>query len=321
MFERFIPAEWAARVNALAPPEFWIGALLLVALALGAFYAVFRFVHRVRIIEGTPTSRIRSAAQGYVELDGIGRLMRGQPVRAPLTGTICTWYSFKIEEKDESGESSSGGGRHSRWRTVRSGVSDDLFLLVDETGECVIDPDGAEVTPAISEVWYGNDPAWSGSAPQRRRFGVGSRYRFTERRMHPDDPLYAIGQFHSVGGSQELPDTHEEVRQLLAQWKRDQAGLHARFDRNGDGLLDHHEWDQVRQAARREVLQAQAERARGPVHHLMVRPEDRRRPFLLSVLPQTQLLRRYRLYAAAAMALFLLGGAGATWFITVRMVY
>ena len=30
-----------------------------------------------------------------------------------------------------------------------------MFLLEDDTGTCVIDPDDAEVTPSISETWYG----------------------------------------------------------------------------------------------------------------------------------------------------------------------
>jgi len=34
-----------------------------------------------------------------------------------------------------------------------------LFLLDDDTGACVIDPDGAEVTPGISETWYESRPA------------------------------------------------------------------------------------------------------------------------------------------------------------------
>lgn len=319
MFEALIPPEWARRVIDLAPAEFWLGAGLLLALTLAAFYAIFHFLRRLRHIEGTPTSKIRSAAQGYVELDGVGRLLPGQPIRAPLTGVICTWYTFKVEERVETADHR--GGRRQSWRTLRDGTSDDLFLLLDDTGECVIDPDGAEVIPAITEVWYGKTPEWSmGMAQPRNRFGVGARYRYTEKRMHPDDPLYALGMFRTLGGSQELPNTHEEVRQLLAHWKRDQAALHQRFDANGDGVLDVREWEQVRQEARREVLREQRTRAGQPAQHLLTRPEDGR-PYLLSVLPQHQLVGRLRAYAVAAVLVFLLGGAAATWFISVRLAY
>lgn len=312
MFESLIPPEWAVRVQQLDPAEFWIGAGLLIALGLGAFYAIFRFIQRYHIIEGTPTSKVRSAAQGYVELDGVGYLLPGPPIVAPLSGTTCTWYSYRVEEKVDILDSR---GRHrSRWQTLRHGTSDELFLLKDDTGECVIDPDGAEVTPALSEVWYGNTPMWGGGL---RRGRVG-RYRYTERRMHPGDPLYAIGQFRSVGSSQELSNTHEEVRELLAEWKRDQVALHARFDRNNDGVLDVDEWEVVRKAAWKEVIAAQARRAGDAADHVMTRPDDGRRPYILSVLPQEALLRRYRRYAAGGLLLFLLTGSVATWMLTVR---
>jgi len=307
VFESLIPPEWALRVQQLEPAEFWIGAGLLIALACGAFYAIFRFLHRYHIIEGTPTSKVRSAAQGYVELDGIGYLLPGTPIVAPLSGITCTWYSYKVEEKTES-----GSDHRERWRTLRQESSDDLFLLKDDTGECVIDPEGAEVTPAISEVWYGDVPMWNGTLLRRS----SGRYRYTEKRMHPGDALYAIGQFRTVGGSQELPNTHEEVRELLAEWKRDQVALHARFDRNHDGVLSVDEWEEVRKAAWKDVLAAQAQRARGPVHHLMTRPDDGRRPFILSVLPQELLITRYRRYAVLAALVFLLAGSVATWMLT-----
>lgn len=314
MFESLIPPGWAARVVQLDPAEFWIGTVVLVLLALGAFYAIFRFIHRYHIIEGTPTSKIRSAAQGYVELDGIGYLLPGTPIIAPLSGTPCTWFSFKVEEKVESFSGHSGS--RSRWQTLRSGISDDLFLLKDDTGECVIDPEGAEVMHAISEVWYGDTPMWGGGI---RRGRIG-RYRYTEKRMHPGNTLYAIGQFRTIGGSQELPNTHEEIRELLAEWKRDQVMLHARFDRNNDGILSLDEWEAVRKAAWKEVLAAQAKRARGPVHHLMTRPDDSRRPYLLSVLPQEMLIRRYRRYAMLSLLVFFLAGSMATWMLTVRVI-
>ena len=63
----------------------------------------------------------------------------------------------------------------------------------------------------------------------------------------------------------------------------------------------------------------QAKRARGPVHHLLTRPDDSRRPFILSVLPQELLLRRYRVYAGLALLVFLLAGSAATWLLTVRL--
>lgn len=55
-------------------------------------------------MEDTPTSKLRSAAQGYVELSGYGALLEGAPIIAPLTGLTCTWYSHEIEERRRSGK-------------------------------------------------------------------------------------------------------------------------------------------------------------------------------------------------------------------------
>lgn len=317
--EAMLPPEWAARVIQADPVEFWSGTLFVVAVTVAALYGVVRFLRRARIIEDTPTSRIRSAAQGYVELVGHGELMAGAPIIAPLTGTVCTWYHYKIEEKVESYDGR--GARRTRWRTIASGTSDSLFLLRDETGECVIDPDGAEVTPAASEVWYGDKPSWSGGpAASRSRLFTTGRYRFTEKRMHPGDPLYAIGLFRTEGGASDLPSVRDEVRQLLSQWKRDQEALRQRFDRNGDGQIDLQEWEDARQAALAEVVEAQSERLRSPSIHLLMKPQDGR-PYILSVLPQERLARRYRRLAGGSFALFLLAGAAATWLLTLRLTH
>lgn len=313
--ENLFPAEWARSVVEATPFEFTLGVGFAALLSAGGLWGLIRFIRRVRLIEDTPTSRVRSAAQGYVELVGRGELMPGPPVISPLTGTTCTWYSYRIEERVRSG----GRDDSTRWRTIQSGTSESLFLLVDETGECIVDPEGAEVTPSSKNVWYGNSSRWFGPPPSSRGLFGGGRFRFTERRMLPGDPLYAIGLFRSVGGATEIPDLNEEVRALLRAWKRDQAALVSTFDSDGDGQIDMEEWETVRRAAHQEVLKNHAERARAPASNLMERTHDSRRPYLLSVLPQQRMVRRFRLYAALSALLFLLAGTATVWMVTVRL--
>ncbi len=327
MFESLIPPGLRDSILQLDPSEFWLALIVLAAVAIAAFVAIFLFLKRANIVADTPTSRARSAAQGYVELSGFGRLMNGPPIVSPLTGITCTWYSNSIEEWSDGYNTTFG--RRSSWRTVSSDTSSDLFMLQDETGVCVIDPDGAAVTTVVKEVWYDDTGDWAPGRPQRRLpsifgatlFGSSNRYRYTERRMQPNDSLYAIGQFHTVGGAQELPQTDEEVRQLLAEWKRDQKTLLARFDTNHDGVLSMDEWERARQAARQEVLKGQRQRMAGPSINIMRKPDDHHLPYLLSVLPQDQLVRRYRGYAWAALALFLLAGAVCSWMLAVRLAH
>lgn len=315
------PSGLAASIVRADPVEFWFWVVLGGLAAAACFTAAFYALGRKRTIENTPTSRVRSAAQGYVELIGHGQLMPGQPIVAPLTGLECTWYSYRVEQRTTDYV---GGRRRSRWRTVQKGTSTDLFNLVDGTGACVIDPEGAAVTPSESDVWYGNHPqpdrgpAATGGA--WALLGLGSQpYRYREQRMRPGDPLYAIGLFKTLGGAGGGGDVNLEVRELVREWKQNTEALLARFDRNRDGTFDMAEWGAVREAARREVLASHAEREQLPPVNLMGKTGDPRRPYLLSALGEHRLVKRYRWYAAALLCTFLVGGSALVWAIGVRL--
>ena len=151
----------------------------------------------------------RSAAQGYVEIDGKAALLEGPTIVAPLTGKPCAWYSYKIEEHRQ--------GKNSRRATHESGLSDELFLLVDETGQCIIDPEGASVTPSVKDVWYGSTSRPSKGPTSGRSLLSNGRYRYTEKRLNTGDSLYAIGLFSTVGGAGSVYDPGSDVRELLKE--------------------------------------------------------------------------------------------------------
>ena len=302
-------SQWVTQAS---PAGFWLALLVTAGAALVAFVYAFVFVRRVRVIEDTPTARIRSAAQGYGELSGMAELMDGAPIVAPLTGKPCAWYRYKVEKM---------GDKHTH--VVDAGSSDELFLLVGRTGRCVIDPEGATVIARHKEVWF------DFSYPSRKRGGhsgllgqllgrVGSRYRYTEERLRAGEPLYAIGMFKSVGGSAESFDTEAEVRELLRLWKNDRHDLLRRFDSNGDGDIDLQEWEAVRKAAYRQVRQEQSQRSMAPPTHVMSKPVHGKRPYLLSTLSEEELVTRFRRLAGGSLGLFLLLGSAAVWMAGVR---
>lgn len=297
-------------IHAATPGSFWFWTLLVWAAAVAGLIAAFRCFARARLIEDTPQSLIRSAAQGYVELQGQAALMPGPPIVAPLTTTPCVWWSYKVEERRAS-----EGGR-SGWSAVSSRTSDDLFFIQDTTGHCVVDPERAEVRPAIRQSWYGDTPEPLGGPPLGS-FAIGSRYRYVEERIHSGDPLYALGYFHTQGPPS-AGDINEEVRQLLVAWKKDQAELLRRFDTNHDGQIDQQEWDAARTEARREVLQNERETlARPPVNVLSRSPDGR--PFILSTAPQKKLESRLRLWAVSGLLVFFLAGALGTYLVSERL--
>ncbi|MEO1751096.1 GIDE domain-containing protein [Thiofaba sp. EF100] len=274
-----------ALVDAIArDPEFGFLLLFLGGLFLIGMARFLRLQARRRVMEDTPTSRIRSATQGYVELIGQARLMDGPPILSPLSHTACAWWRFKVEKKEKDDDGT-------RWVVVRQGTSSSLFLLDDGTGECVIDPDGAIVEPAFRRTWLGATPQPGGglSAPWMN----AGDYRYTEEMIQAGERLYALGWFTSVDGLQVSPQ--EITRDLVIAWKNDPS-LRQRFDANGDGRLDEVEFAALREAAQRHAHDLQQEQALLPQTHLL-RADPQGRPFLLSTHDQQQLARRLRLHA------------------------
>jgi len=239
---------------------------------------------RLRLVEDVPTSKIRSAAQGVVELQGTARALPGPELVAPGTQIPCLWYRYRLEERVHHGQ-------HDSWRTVESRTSGDLFLIEDETGRSIIDPDDAEViSSATDSGWRGTDRRWK------------------EERIIEGDPLYVMGEFqtHSAVEEQTL---REDLRALLAAWKRDPARMRA-FDANGDGQIDAQEWEAARKAAQEQVLLERAERSKSlGAYHVLRRPADGRHPYIISTVPEDRLLRRFRWQTWGGLVL-LLGAAG-----------
>ena len=302
-------SHWETLARQASPLEFGVFLLFAGGLCLAAFYYGFVYYKRALVIEDTPPSRIRSAAQGYVELQGRGEHMDGPPIVAPLSNMPCTWFRYKVEKL---------GDRRSY--VMESGTSDELFVLVGETGRCVIDPENAHVIPTVKKVWYAATHPPSQFSQQGGFFNrLGARYRYIEERMHPGDPLYAIGWFKSVGGYDGDFNTRDEVRALLARWKADPKFLLKNFDRNKDGQIDMQEWERVRKAAVQVVRKEQASRSTQAPTHVMTKPTDSNYPYVLSSMPQRQLVPRLRVYAVLLFVGCLLSGALAVWMINVRL--
>ena len=306
-------ADW---VKQSPGDDFWTLAIILILLTVGGFIGAFYFFLRKRIIEDTPTSNIRSAAQGYVELSGVGKLMEGSTITGPLTGITCTWYQYTIEEHRSS-------GKNSHWVTVDKGISDSLFLLIDDSGEAVIDPEKANVTPSTTDIWYGHnrhqEPGGNGTKRKKGFFSSMGRYRYTEKRMHPNDPLYAIGLFDTVGGAGYEFNMDGDVGNLLREWKKNSEQLLARFDENKDGEIGMQEWQKTRATALKQVQNQHADQQAAAPVHMLGKTCDLRRPYLLSALPQSDLLKRYSRYSICMIVTFFVAGILSTWLIGLRL--
>ena len=252
-------------------------------MALVSLFAWYSALHRLRAISGTPTSRIGSAAQGYVELIG-----RGRPGNTPLISKLrvlpCLWYRWKVEQRNAKNQ----------WSTLDKGESSDYFVLRDDSGECVVDPEQAEIVTKHCDSWTAGD------------------YRYTEWKLIQDDYLYVIGEFKTVGGSN-TTITHEElVKQVLSEWKMDNENLIKRFDLDNNGVLDMQEWMLARSAAKREAEKRLNEARAEPDTNFMLKPHDGRL-FLISNLDQDKLALRYKLWAWAHIVILFGALGGLTW--------
>ena len=253
----------------------------LAAMSVLSFAAWIGNYRRLRHIADTPTSRVASAAQGYAELIGRADRLPGDRLAARLSGRPCAWYRYQIDSRTSD----------DKWSHEESGESDDPFLLVDDTGQCVVDPDGAEIITSHCKVW------------------TSGGFRYTEWLLLPHDSLYAIGAFATVGGANSHLDADADVSALLGEWKSNRPRLLARFDLDRDGELDLEEWDLARRQAQREVAGRHREIRAGSGTHFLRAPADGRLFLISNYLPD-KLHRRYHIWSWVHIVIFV-GAAGA----------
>jgi len=273
-----------------------------------------------RTIEDHPTAAIRSAHQGYVELEGTGKYFDDDPANAPLSKKPCIWYRYKIERRKKDGG----------WETLESGTSSETFILDDGTGRVVIDPDGAEVVTRIKETWTSHGSGAMGSPESvrfARRLGVpgalaGDTYRHTEERLLPNKPLYVLGMLKNYNSLTDGPSLKEEITDLLREWKNNPQQLRERFDLDGDGRISEREWMLARSQARREVEATRREEQLRNTEgvNIVGQPDDRRRPYIISAYRENEIVQRYRWYAVLLASGFLGLGSAAIWIFNLRIL-
>lgn len=167
-------------------------------------FAGLRARRQVQLVASTRSVAIGMADDGYRQFEGTAEAIGGQTLRSPLTGSECVWFEARVEEMPTSrGRDNSGAG----WRTVRSVTSSAPLLVRDATGACVVRVSGAEVTPRDKSRWIGaslepedRNPARLGmqeSWPTLEVSTSTNRFRYTETRIYPGDPLTVLGQFAS----------------------------------------------------------------------------------------------------------------------------
>lgn len=197
---------------------------------------------RKRRVEDIPTSRIRSAAIGPVEIHG--RARAGRPLRTPFSLMPCVWYDYRLViQEPGSGAALSPGGhvllqatnaRRAGRTEVRTGSSGHVpFFVEDDTGRVEVDPRGALVEVSTRQTLHSIPFAGAAVPP-------GARVVAHERYIPVDHPVYVLGELRVMALAEEEArrGLSEEIRALKADRVRLAAG-----DRNGDGAVDAVEWE------------------------------------------------------------------------------
>ena len=251
----------------------WTITLALVGLT--SFWAWHANLKRYRTMADTPTSRIVSAPQGYIELVGRGHQPPGDRLISPINGLPCLWYRYRIERKHGD-----------RWEYVESGVSHDTFGVSDGSGQVLVDPDGAEILTSHKQV------------------SSAGGYRKTEWTLIEGETIYVIGEHVTLGGPNAVLDKKADLAALLAEWKTDKTALLMRFDADRDGEISLEEWEHARKAASDAVDRDHLDIRLKDGVHLMRKPAHGR-PFLIANREVAALVRHFRLWSWVHLAMML----------------
>jgi hypothetical protein len=273
--------------------------LLLAVVAVMAFLAWVFTVRRWNAVGGTPTSRVDSAAQGYVELHGTAEITGGRELADPVLDEPCAWFrveTWRLQRK----------GRRKRWKRLKAAQSARPIGLRDVSGLCHLDIADAE---------------FMAGAPLRIPVTDDVEHRLW--RFLPGQPIYAIGEFETRHA--EPPpagvtarEVHARAGEILAEWKASPKTLLSRFDADRDGELQPGEWERARQVAAKlsaaeledaRRAKAQAEPA-AALSHEMRAPRDGRL-YLIADRDPDGVAEGYRKWAWVHLGMFLATTAGA----------
>ena len=279
-----------SEILALSGSDYAILYTVLLALFGYLVYFCYGAFKRFRFVDGIATSKIRSAAQGHVELKGLGEWLPGDSISSPFSESRCVWYHCTIDKKQRN-------GKRATWTSISDECSDHLFQLVDDTGACIVDPDDAHVIPETDITWYGSDTDARNRAPARSswiRLGFGN-YRFRERLIRPATALYALGWFRTVHSNPSDEFIGKQVEDLVKQWKLQPHRYLSEFDFDQNGRIQKQEWRAIRAAARSQVLAKMNSENRE--HHVLSCPKDSGHPYILSATEEEELVARKKFNA------------------------
>lgn len=188
------------------------GGLLAFVIGITLIYGGTQRYLLAQKIKNTPTSKVRSAAVGLVEL--FGKAKCKDAIDSPISKARSAYWRIKGEYYKP--------GKHGGWRDIYNASSSAQFYLEDDTGKMLIEPKDGEID--IPQDFFSNgrlseggvlgmfkskvlDPkvlaflAATPAANQAFRNHSGYDLRVTEWFIAEGDPLYVMGSAEPVKGA------------------------------------------------------------------------------------------------------------------------
>ena len=178
---------------------------LAIAGGLYFFVSGFRLLARKRLLLSIPTSKIRSAAMGLVEVNG----MAAGPytMSAPITGKSCFLYHTTVWQQRE--------GKNVEWDKIADETLHLPFFIDDSTGRLLVEPLGADLDlhrdfrEEYAASFFSSNFSNPDGVPPRvtvflSRYGIlpARRLRIEERSIKPEDALFIAGTLTENPGVQ-----------------------------------------------------------------------------------------------------------------------
>lgn len=167
--------------------------------AVGAIAGVFLFLRGFgmlrskRLVMNTPSSKIRSASMGLVEISGTAK--GPQTIPAGVTGEACYYYRAMAWQLRQS-------GKNREWKKVADESLYVPFFIEDATGDALVDPQGAEldIRRNFKDELGGSFFGSGNMIPENAsafllRYGLtgSEKTRLEEYCIKPGDPLFVLG--------------------------------------------------------------------------------------------------------------------------------
>jgi hypothetical protein len=195
----------------------WIWPAIGVAGGVYLFVLGFKMLQRKRLILNTPTSKIRSASLGLVEISGLA--VGPYTLVAPVTGAPCYFYRTQAWELRKSGKSN-------EWQQIADESLHVPFYLDDNTGRLLVNPQGAELDIHRDfHAEYNSSVLFENGMPDRvrqflTRYAVSGdrKVRINEYCIKPKNFLFVLGTLAENPGTEVVPQPVRTVHASVSRF-------------------------------------------------------------------------------------------------------